>query len=99
MTEVVGVRFKDTGKTYYFDPGKLDIHKNDVVIVETARGTENGTAVYGNKAVRDEEIVTPLKPVQRIATKEDLARIEKTESLKRKHILFVKRRLRNINSI
>ena len=77
MTEVVGVRFKDTGKTYYFDPGKLDIHKNDVVIVETARGTENGTAVYGNKAVRDEEIVSPLKTVQRIATKEDLARIEK----------------------
>ena len=48
-----------------------------MVIVETARGTENGTAVYGNKAVRDEEIVSPLKPVQRIATKEDLARIEK----------------------
>lgn len=77
MTDVVGIRFKDTGKTYYFDPGKLDIHKNDVVIVETARGVESGVAVYGNKAVRDEEIVSPLKPVQRIATKEDLARIEK----------------------
>ena len=79
MTEVVGVRFKDTGKTYYFDPGKLDIHKNDVVIVETARGTENGTAVYGKKKIWHES--------------------KKTESRKKKHIPFVKRRLRNINSI
>ena len=44
MTKVVGVRFKDTGKTYYFDPQGIDVKSGDIVIVETARGIENGTA-------------------------------------------------------
>ena len=44
MVNVVGVRFKDTGKMYYFDPKGLDIKKGDLVVVETARGIECGTA-------------------------------------------------------
>ena len=49
MIKVVGVRFKDTGKTYYFDPQGIDVKAGDVVIVETARGIENGMAASGIK--------------------------------------------------
>ena len=81
MTKVVGVRFKDTGKTYYFDPqGIENISAGDVLIVETARGIENGVATTGIEEVADEAIVAPLKPVKRIATKKDLAQIEKNKA-------------------
>lgn len=71
MTKVVGVRFRVAGKIYFFDPLKYPIKKGDHVIVETARGVEYGTVVSGVKEVKDESISQPLKPVIRIATKED----------------------------
>lgn len=71
MVRVVGVRFKKSGKIYYFDPDDLDIKQNDFVIVETARGIEFGLAVIGPKLVDESEIVAPLKKVIRIATDED----------------------------
>ena len=55
MTKVVGVRFKDTGKTYYFDPKGLEIKKGDLVVVETARGMECGVAQYAPKEVAENE--------------------------------------------
>ena len=80
MTEVVGIRFKDTGKTYYFAPNKLKIKAGDSVIVETSRGVECGIASEGNKMVADEDVVSPLKPVLRLATKDDLNIIEKNKA-------------------
>lgn len=71
MVKVVGVRFKKSGKIYYFDPGDLDIKVNDHVIVETARGIEYGRVVIGMRKVSEEDIVAPLKKVIRIATPED----------------------------
>ena len=71
MTKVVGVRFRVAGKIYFFDPLKYPIIKGDHVIVETARGVEYGTVVSDIKEVKDESISQPLKPVIRIATKED----------------------------
>lgn len=71
MTKVVGVRFRVAGKIYFFDPLKYPIKKGDHVIVETARGVEYGTVVSDIKEVKDESISQPLKPVIRIATKED----------------------------
>lgn len=71
MIKVVGVRFKKTGKIYYFDPDQLKIKAGCNVIVETARGIEFGEVVMGSKEIADEEIVTPLKKVIRIATQED----------------------------
>ena len=71
MTKVIGVRFREAGKVYYFDPGELDIKRDEHVIVETARGVEYGTVVLGVSEVPDEKIVAPLKPVVRIATPED----------------------------
>ena len=76
MTQVVGVRFKDTGKVYFFDPNGLEIQAGSHVIVETARGIECGIVAEANKSVEDDEVVAPLKPVKRIATKEDMKILE-----------------------
>ena len=77
MTRVIGVRFRQAGKVYFFAPGKLQIKKGDKVIVETARGVEFGSVVAGPKEVEDEEIMQPLKPVIRVATEEDKRTEEK----------------------
>lgn len=71
MIRVIGVRFRTAGKVYYFDPGKLDIKKNDHVIVETARGIEYGTVVGDPKEEEDDKVVQPLKAVLRVATPKD----------------------------
>ena len=71
MIKIVGVRFKKAGKIYYFDPAGLDIEINQDVIVETARGLEFGHIVVGGKEISEEELVSPLKPIIRIATEED----------------------------
>lgn len=71
MVRVIGVRFKKAGKIYYFDPDDIDVEKDQNVIVETARGIEFGEVVVGSKEITEEEIVSPLKKVLRIATLED----------------------------
>ena len=71
MVKVVGVRFKKAGKVYYFDPGYLDVEKDQNVIVETARGAEYGEVVVGIKEVKEEDVIQPLKQVIRIATEDD----------------------------
>jgi len=71
MIKVVGVRFRTAGKIYYFDPGDLEIEQNDHVIVETARGVEYGIVVIADKMIEEEAIVSPLKPVMRLATDKD----------------------------
>ncbi len=71
MIEVIGVRFKEVGKIYYFDPSDFNIELEDYVIVETIRGIEFGEVVVVDKTVDEEDVVLPLKKVIRIATEED----------------------------
>lgn len=71
MVKVIGVRFRTAGKIYYFDPGKLQIRRNNHVIVETARGIEYGTVVCDPKEVEDDKVIQPLKAVLRVATPKD----------------------------
>ena len=71
MAEIIGVRFKPVGKTYYFDPLDFEINKDDKVIVETSRGTEYGTVVIGRKRIDDKELSKPVKPIVRPASEED----------------------------
>lgn len=71
MITVVGVRFKKAGKIYYFDPGTIDVSEGDHVIVETARGVEYGECVIGKRDIPESQIVSPLKPVLRVASEED----------------------------
>ena len=69
--EVIGVRFRQTGKIYYFDPNGFKVENGENVIVETARGLEYGQTVAGNKFVSNTEIVPPLRKVVRKANKAD----------------------------
>lgn len=71
MILIIGVKFRKSGKIYYFDPIGLPIQKGDHVIVETARGVEYGSVVLAPKEVTDDQVVQPLKPVIRMATEED----------------------------
>lgn len=71
MAKIVGVRFRNFGKVYYFDPKNVVFKKGDGVIVETTRGVEYGTVSIANKDVAEKEIVQPLKPVIRKATDKD----------------------------
>lgn len=76
MAEVIGVRFKEAGKVYFFDPDNNILNVGDMVIVETSRGIECGQVAFSNREAGDEEIVHPLKKLIRTATEEDLARLE-----------------------
>lgn len=80
MYDVVGVRFKKAGKIYYFDPGKIDIPKDDFVIVETVRGVEFGKVVTARKQVGEHDVVLPLKKVLRIADAKDRLIVEENKS-------------------
>ena len=71
MIKVIGVRFRQAGKIYFFSPGKFDINKGDNVIVETARGVEYGRVVQGIHEVDENNVIQPLKSVIRVATEED----------------------------
>ena len=82
MTEVIGVRFKDVGKVYYFSPMGQKIPVGNKVIVETARGVECGDVVIGNFMADDEDIVHPLREIYRIATPEDLETLKKNKARK-----------------
>lgn len=81
MTRVIGVRFRNVGKIYYFSPKNLEIKAGDHVIVETARGVEYGNVVLPPRDVEDEKVIQPLKEVIRIATPQD---DKKEESNRRK---------------
>lgn len=88
MAIIVGIKFQGTNKVYYFDPKNLDFVEGDGAIVETARGQEYGIVAIANKEVEEKDIVSPLKPVIRKATDDDLKRLEKNRADK-EHALVV----------
>ena len=76
MKRIAPIRLEYDPKTLWFDPGDLDIRKDQQVVVDTARGNEFGVAATDVVEVDDERIAclkTPLRPVLRIATDEDRA--------------------------
>ena len=77
MKKIIGVRFKKPGKIYFFDPGDLEINKNDNVIVETTMGEEIGIVIVPKREIQEEKLTTPLKKVIRVANKNDLDSLEK----------------------
>lgn len=81
MVEVVGVRFQQVGKIYYFDPGTLWIEAGNYVLVEAANGIEFGKAVITNRQVDEEDVVLPLKRVVRLATEEDKRTVVENQEL------------------
>ena len=80
MKKVISVRFKASGKAYYFDPTGFDVKEGDYVVVETARGTECGEVVAGPRDVPDSQVSRELKPIQRMADSVDVRRMEKNQA-------------------
>ena len=93
QVEIVGVNFREAGKIYYFAPAKFKLNVGDRVIVETARGVEMGTVKVANKKVPVTEIISPLKPIGRIATSEDLARDEKNRKAEADAAIICKKKI------
>ena len=83
MLNVIGVRFKSGGKTYYFDPQGMDISRGDHVIVETSRGMEYGEVVIGKRSIDTERFQKPVKSVIRVATEEDTRRYKKNKEFEK----------------
>ena len=83
MAEVIGVRFKEVGKVYYFDPNGIQMKKGDMAIVETARGVECGEVAMENREIEDKAIVHPLKKMIRKATQGDLKKVEENRKRER----------------
>ena len=77
MKNIVGIRFKDDGKTYFFDPGHLKLNSKDMVIVNTSQGEDIGEVVIPRREIEDEKFDKELKRVVRIATPKDLKHLEK----------------------
>lgn len=80
MTQIIGVRFKDVGKIYYFEPGSTAFVTGDMVIVETTKGIECGRVVIGNKGMDDDEITTKLKTIIRKAGNDDLKKLAENKT-------------------
>ena len=97
MITIIGVRFRNVGKVYYFSPRELDIHVGDHVIVETARGVEYGFVVLGPKEVDDSKVIQPLKEVIRIATPKDDAREENNRKKEKEAFEICQKKIRAHN--
>lgn len=83
MISVIGVRFKNAGRTYYFDPAGYDVKQGDFVIVETSRGIEYGEVVMGKKSIDTDQLKKPVKEVKRIATADDKAKHDNNKRLEK----------------
>lgn len=97
MLKIVGVRFKDVGKIYYFSPGELEITENQGVIVENAQGIEFGKTVIEPRYVDEEDVVLPLKKVLRIATEADYKCVAENGDSCQKAFYFVMKKIASAN--
>ena len=79
MIKVVGIRFRNAGKIYYFDPKDFEMEVGSHAIVETARGIEYGTVLIAPREVADDQVIQPLKPMIRVATEEDTKTVERNK--------------------
>ena len=80
MTKVISVKFKDSGKNYYFSPDGKTYNVGDNVIVETANGLAFGTVAESNHEVDDDRVVPPLKKALRVANDKDMQRLQENKT-------------------
>lgn len=99
MAKVIGIKFKNTSKTYYFAPENDETFyaEGEGVIVETAKGVEYGTVVFGIKEVDDSSISHPLKPVIRKATEKDMQKVKNNEAKIPEAMDFAEEKIRELN--
>lgn len=94
MISVVGVRFKDGGKVYYFDPADMELNTGDDVIVETVRGVECGKVAMSGKQLSEDRISQPLKKVIRKATDNDKKIIEENRKKEQRAFTICEQKIR-----
>lgn len=99
MAKIIGVKFKNTAKTYYFAPANdTDVYEEKSgVVVETAKGIEYGTVVFGMKEVPESEIVHPLKPILRKATESDEKAVKENEKKIPAAMEFAEQKIAELN--
>lgn len=97
LNTVIGVRFRQTGRMYYFNPGSLLLHKDDFVIVETSRGVEYGQAVTDIRLASEEDYASSLRPVIRKATPEDTAAYDHNLELEKEAFEICSRKIKEHN--
>lgn len=93
MATIVGIKFKNTNKVYYFDPKDIVFEEGEGAVVETSRGLEFAQVSIPNKEVDEKEIVSPLKPVLRKATEEDVKRVAKNQADKEHAIEVIRQKV------
>ena len=94
---IVGIKFKNSCKVYYFSPENISFSEGDAAIVETARGTEYGEVVLSNREVDDKDVVHPLKPVLRKATDADKKQVEKNLAMRPEAIRIANEKIEKHN--
>ncbi len=93
LTEIIGVRFKENGKVYYFDPDGNSVKQGQRVIVETSRGLELGEVVVENRQANESELVAPLRKLIRLATPEDVATAEENRRKEKEAFAICQKRI------
>lgn len=98
MAKIIGVKFKNTAKVYYFSPANdTDVYEEKSgVVVETAKGLEYGTVVFGVKEIDDKELVHPLKPVLRKADEKDIKTVKDNEKKIPEAMEFAEEKIREM---
>ena len=97
VTEIIGVRFKDVGKVYYFSPSGISFKRGDKVIVETARGVECGDIVLANRTISEKSLVSPLKKVLRKADENDILQAQKNREREKEIMKTFSEKIRRHN--
>ena len=97
MAEIIGVKFKESGKIYYFDPAGQEVEVGTRVIVETSRGIECAVCAIANRDVSDESIVAPLKQLIRTATEEDLETLKQLKQDEKEALSICQKKIEKHN--
>lgn len=97
MVEITGVIFKPGGKVYYFAPGKAEYKRGTGVIVETARGIEYATVTIARREIAEDKLVSPLKPIIRVASERDEAMHKKSIERKDGAMKTVREKIEKFN--
>ena len=84
MTEIIGVRFKDGGKLYYFNPNGVQLQAGQHVIIETSKGIEFGECALANTMIDEMELIAALRPMLRVATEADYAQVKSNQEKEKK---------------
>lgn len=97
MAKVIGVKFKNSGKSYFFDPAGYDVHKDDHVIVETGKGIDYGFVVSEVREISDDKLYQPLKPILRKATDRDEAQVAENHEKEKEAFRVCQEKVREHN--